>query len=817
MRITPLRLALMLALVAFAGAPNPARATWSNDPFSPNSIYAGAGNRSGPMVCADGAGGMIVTWLDYRAGNYDVYAQRLNSNGDLLWNSNGLLIAGGLHSQAPTGILADGAGGAYILWTESVSGFDSSAVFIQRIGPSGAAFGGWPATGQRLSVWNRGVNGAGLCTGTASDVFVGFSKNSSDTTFIAVNRVTSAGTVMWGTGTQVSSGLRYLTYEQIVPDALGGAYVFWNGWNNSYYRVAMQRVNSAGAVLLAAGGVQPSGYSGNQNTVRAFPDGTGGVFMAHNMTFPSTTSGQDIGFVRYSAGGGSSSSWITIENQDQALFAACSDGQYGMYLLWGDTYYGYGSYNRLILSRYRMNGSNALGWPSVGGVQVSAGSGAFYNYSPYYALVADGTNVVYVVYPSYSELGGLGAKRYTATGTTWPAWPANGVVTDLIGGPTLSAVADPSGGLFIATSDNTLLSMSQIGAERVDAFGRLGAPAPRIAAVRDVPFDQGGHIKLSWNPSYLDAGPGYEISKYSVWRSVPPTAAQAALAAGAKMMATGDAGAAEIAAAGGRILRTSVLAGNTIYWEQVGEQPALAQPGYSFLVPTTSDSIGAGNPRTLVQVIAHSGSSIAFYTSPADSGYSVDNLPPVVPAPFTGQYGGGIARLHWDRNAEADLAGYRLYRGTSTGFTPAGGNLVAALPDTGYAYAAGAPYYYKLTAVDSHGNESPAAALLPAGTLDADMTAPPAALSLALASASPSASGASLRFELPRASHVKLALYDVSGRAVRVVSEADLGPGRYLREWDGRDEAGGQVGSGLYFARLEANGRSLVSRVAIVR
>ena len=48
-------------------------------------------------------------------------------------------------------------------------------------------------------------------------------------------------------------------------------------------------------------------------------------------------------------------------------------------------------------------------------------------------------------------------------------------------------------------------------------------------------------------------------------------------------------------------------------------------------------------------------SSPRWFSAP-DSGYSVDNLPPAVPAPFTGQYVAGTASLHWNRNLEADLA-----------------------------------------------------------------------------------------------------------------------------------------------------------------
>src|SRR5436190_23790464 len=102
-------------------------------------------------------------------------------------------------------------------------------------------------------------------------------------------------------------------------------------------------------------------------------------------------------------------------------------------------------------------------------------------------------------------------------------------------------------------------------------------------------------------------------------------------------------------------------------WEWVGSQPARGFASYSYVVPTLGDSVGAGNPRTAVMIEADGS---YFWASAPDSGYSVDNLPPVQPAPFNGQYFAGATHLHWNPNSDADLAGYRLYKGSTSGFAP---------------------------------------------------------------------------------------------------------------------------------------------------
>lgn len=198
-------------------------------------------------------------------------------------------------------------------------------------------------------------------------------------------------------------------------------------------------------------------------------------------------------------------------------------------------------------------------------------------------------------------------------------------------------------------------------------------------------------------------------------------------------------------------------------------------------------------------------------------GYSVDNLAPIAPAPFTGQYAAGSVTLHWNPNAESDLAGYRLYRGHSPSFVPGPANLVAALTDTGYVDAAGAPAYYKLSAVDIHGNEGPFAFLLPDGTVGVDEVALGSEIAFARPAPNPARESVALHFALPREARVELAIFDPTGRRVRTLVAGVRAAGEHAPRWDLSDDAGRAVRAGLYFARLEVEGRHLVRRLAVTR
>ena len=161
------------------------------------------------------------------------------------------------------------------------------------------------------------------------------------------------------------------------------------------------------------------------------------------------------------------------------------------------------------------------------------------------------------------------------------------------------------------------------------------------------------------------------------------------------------------------------------YWEYLGSQSAVHYiPGYAYLAATTGDSVGSYNPKTAFMVVARNTAGTMYWLSAPASGYSVDNLGPAAPGPFSGQYASGAARLHWNPNLEPDLAGYRLYRGTTADFVPSPGTQIAALTDTGYVDPAGSVYYYKLSAIDRHGNESGFSVVLPSGTVGVGDGAP---------------------------------------------------------------------------------------------
>lgn len=81
----------------------------------------------------------------------------------------------------------------------------------------------------------------------------------------------------------------------------------------------------------------------------------------------------------------------------------------------------------------------------------------------------------------------------------------------------------------------------------------------------------------------------------------------------------------------------------------------------------------------------------------------------------------------------------------------------------------------------------------------------------------PAKPGTRLAYVLPGNQRVDLAIYDAGGRLISTLIEGAEKSGVHEIRWDGRDQGGREVASGIYFAKLQADGLVLTRQFTVVR
>jgi hypothetical protein len=724
-----------------------------NKIWGPVSVCAAPGVQSGMRMAADGLGGALFSWQDYRSGAaIDIYAQRVDADGAVLWTVDGVAVAATGDDQANARIAPDGEGGAVIAWVDFRNG--NWDIFCQHLNPSGGNI--FVANGVSACSATDSQSNPEIATDGSKGMIVTWRDFRNGTDYhIYAQRIDYIGNPIWAVDGIPICTAGYTVYDpRIVYDGMLGVVITWydsrTGWRDIY----AQRVGSSGSVEWATDGVAVTATLSSVQEPAIVSDGLGGAFItwgdARNVEWNVYAQRLDIdGNALWAANGEK----VCTDTHGQLEPGITLDGTGGILLAWRDARYGI---HTLFGQRLDPNGKAI--WADEG---VPASVSAEGHDDP--VIVTDGEGGMLLAWRSYS--GG----NY-----------------DLYG-------------------------------QRVERNGYWGYPSAYIGSVHDISGDQGGSVDLSWDASRLDPWPDELISHYTVWRAIGQPMASAMFARGALLI--DDLAAIELGVLE-QAVRVQHLPGATYYWELIATVDAYNLEGYSEIVPTLQDSTGEDGAVHYFQVIAQTDNPTEYWISPPDSGWSVDNLAPCPPLELTAEqsYVPDGLTLMWDPNTDTDFSHYNIYRGDDIGFVPDPGNLVACTPDTTTFdgdWRWDTRYCYKVSAVDIHGNESDYAVLL-TEEVTGDET-PPATSFLGQNYPNPFNPATTLSFGLSEPGKVSLRIYDAAGRLVRVLVNEDRPAGRYDETWDGADDAGRDVASGIYFYSLKAGDFKDTRKMVLLR
>ena len=411
--------------------------------WQPNGVLVCSAPRSqgGCSIVADGSGGAIIFWSDSRAAEffYDIYAQRLNANGESEWAPNGVPICTAARTQELPLTVADGAGGAIVVWQDERIQ-DHYDLFMQRVNGAGVPL--WASDGVPVTSSSTGAKFyASVSSDQAGGVLVTWTEGRSDETEsdIYVQKINGTGLSYWDAeGVAVCTAYHLQYSGDIVPDGAGGAIAVWDDcratwFGDCYYSdIYAQRVDAAGATQWAENGIPITYTLPHESNSRVVSDGHGGAII----------------------------SW-DLEYDD--IFAQ------------------------------RINASGAFLW-TPSGVPICTLPGAQYDNT----LIADGIGGAIIAWnddvPNLND--NVGASRINASGQ--PLWGSNGVAVTVAPGeqqwPVL--VSDGWGGAIFAWQDNRSgVNTDDIYAQRVTGAGAIPT------AVRDASPPAFAMSEFAPNPS----------------------------------------------------------------------------------------------------------------------------------------------------------------------------------------------------------------------------------------------------------------------------------------------------------------------------
>lgn len=230
---------------------------WGEDGVS----LGGPAGSSSRDIASDGSGGVIAILMihDY-GGEYIIYAQRVDSNGNILWGSRGAQVIVGWAEGLR--VVNDGSGGAVIVFQRNTP----DGIYVQRIDAEGSVL--WGPDGVPVCVGPPHPYNPQIVADSAGGATVFFV----DERGVCARRIDADGHKLWDGDVEVPAS----SYYSLVTDGSGGAICVWYGGRET--GAAAQRLDATGTKLW--------GPDGTTLTFRdlylpgADSDGCGGVLIS---------------------------------------------------------------------------------------------------------------------------------------------------------------------------------------------------------------------------------------------------------------------------------------------------------------------------------------------------------------------------------------------------------------------------------------------------------------------------------------------------------------------------------------------------------
>ncbi len=468
-------------------SPRPATAAWPTSPLVNVPVCTAASVQWRPTLVPDGVGGVIITWMDYRNGDSDIYAQRVSADGFPKWTADGVAVCTATGYQSYPIVVPDGAGGAIITWTDGRLGEENTDIYAQRV--SGEGVPQWAANGVPVCTANGLQATPDMLPDGAGGALITWHDERAVllvTNDIYAQRISASGVPQWtANGVALCTAIGNQGAPRIATDGAGGAIVTWpdkrggSGYGTS--DIYAQRISAAGAVQWVANGVAVCSAVLDQSSPVIVSDGAGGAIVAWlDMRVEGYA---DIYAQRVSGAG--APLWtadgvpVVDATGTQSWHDMVSDDAGGAIITWIDFRGG----DHCDIYAQRMSGAGVAQWTADGVALCTATDD-----QQVPRIVADGASGAIVTWFDYRTDGqDIYAQRIAANGR--PLWTTNGVAvcTDSTNQAYPTIASDGEAGAVVTWEDGRG-DAGSIYAQRVLSNGLLGGGAVDVPVEAPLAF-----------------------------------------------------------------------------------------------------------------------------------------------------------------------------------------------------------------------------------------------------------------------------------------------------------------------------------------
>ncbi|MFX0043472.1 MAG: hypothetical protein ACFE8L_11225 [Candidatus Hodarchaeota archaeon] len=323
-----------------------------------------SGHQSSPQLCSDGAGGAIIVWRDYRKiTDPDLYAQRIDSSGAIVWDSNGVIICNATSSQSNFDVCSDEVGGAIVVWQDDRPSFNLFDIYAQRINQDGMTL--WGDNGTVVCDANDDQQFPKLICTTTGRIYFTWQDaraGASDLNIYA-QQFNLTGHPQWpANGWGVCTYSSDQSFPNIVSDGAGSAIVTWLDYRfDPLSDIFANKINPTGAIEWGAGGAPICTMNDSQINAQICSDMNNGAIIVwedRRSTLDHDLYAQRIngtGDIQWTPNG---TAICTAEYEQQGP-VIISDGDSGAIIVWTD--HRSNLYWNLYVQRVLPNGTNIWG------------------------------------------------------------------------------------------------------------------------------------------------------------------------------------------------------------------------------------------------------------------------------------------------------------------------------------------------------------------------------------------------------------------------------------------------------------------------